>query len=112
MPSPQQSPPSFSRFQRLATGLNTFLAIAAVLALVVMANYLAAGYFKRYQLSRDAAFKLSPQTVRVIDSLTNDVTITIFLQPTGQNAGNLPTDKISAGGIPARQPTAHPRNYA
>jgi hypothetical protein len=85
MPSPQQSPPSFSRFQRLATGLNTFLAIAAVLALVVMANYLAAGYFKRYQLSRDAAFKLSPQTVRVIDSLTNDVTITIFFQADGDN---------------------------
>jgi hypothetical protein len=71
--------------RRWAIGLNTFLAIVAVLALVVMANYLAAGYFKRYQWSRDAAFQLSKQTLRVLDSLTNDVDITIFFQPSGEN---------------------------
>jgi hypothetical protein len=85
MPPPEHSTPSFSRARRWKTGLNTFLAVVAVLALVVMANYLAAGYFKRYHWSRDAAFKLSEQTVRVLDSLTNDVNVTIFFQPSGDN---------------------------
>jgi hypothetical protein len=86
MAASKHSEASFSGSQRWVIGLNTFLAVAAVLALVVMANYLASGYFKRFQLSRDAAFKLSEQTVRVLDSLTNDVNVTIFFQPTGQNA--------------------------
>lgn len=85
MARPEHSTPSFSRVRRWAIGLNTFLAVAAVLALGVMANYLAAGYFKRYQWSRDAAFELSKQTVRVLDSLTNDVNVTIFFQPNGEN---------------------------
>jgi hypothetical protein len=82
MANPEQS---FSRAQRWSIGLNTMLAVFAVLALVVMANYLAAGHFKRFQLSRDAAFKLSEQTIRVIDSLTNNVNITIFFKPAGDN---------------------------
>src|SRR5580658_3199779 len=85
MAAPEHATPSFSRTRRWAIGLNTFLAVAAVLGLVVMANYLAAGYFKRGQWSRDAAFKLSTQTIRVLDDLTNDVNITIFFQPTGEN---------------------------
>ncbi|HEY3854773.1 MAG TPA: Gldg family protein [Verrucomicrobiae bacterium] len=86
MATPQDPPPSFSGSQRWSIALNTFLAVVAVLALVVMANYLAAGYFKRLQLSRDAAFKLSDQTIHVLDSLTNDVNITIFFHPTDENA--------------------------
>jgi hypothetical protein len=39
--------------------LNTVWRPLAALALVVMVNYLAAGHFLRFQLSRDAAFKLS-----------------------------------------------------
>ncbi|HEX4119251.1 MAG TPA: Gldg family protein [Verrucomicrobiae bacterium] len=66
-------------------GLNTVLAVAAALGLVVMANYLAGGHFERYQWSRDAAFKLSEPTVRVLDNLTNDVNVTIFFQASGQN---------------------------
>jgi hypothetical protein len=85
MPPPEHSAPSFSGARRWAIALNTILAVVAALALVVMANYLAAGYFKRFQWSRNAAFKLSAQTLRVLDSLTNDVTVTIFFQPTGEN---------------------------
>jgi hypothetical protein len=80
-----ESQPSFSSGRRWSIGLNTALAVAAALALAVMANYLAGGYFKRYQLARDAAFKLSETTVRVLNSLTNDVNVTIFFQPNGDN---------------------------
>jgi hypothetical protein len=82
----EQARQSFSRTQRWAIVFNTVLAVSAVLALVIMANYLAAGYFKRFQLSRDAAFKLSQQTIRVLDNLTNDVNVTIFFQPAGANS--------------------------
>ena len=85
MANPEHPEQSFSGAQRWSIALNTFLAVLAVLALAVMANYLAAGYFKRYQWSRDAAFKLSDQTVRVLDGLTNDVNITAFFQPAGDN---------------------------
>ena len=77
--------PSFSSGRRWAIALNTILAIGAALALVVIAIYLAGGYFKRYQWSRDAAFELSPQTLRVLESLTNDVDVTLFFQPNGDN---------------------------
>jgi LPXTG-motif cell wall-anchored protein len=60
--------------------LNTALAVVGALALVVMLNYLATGYSPRFQWSRDAAFKLSGQTKAVLESLTNDVDVTIFFQ--------------------------------
>ena len=85
MPATEQLKPSFSVGRRWLIWLNTFLAVAAVLALVVMANYLAAGYFKRFQIDADSAFKLSPQTLHVLGDLTNDVEVTLFFQPDGDN---------------------------
>jgi hypothetical protein len=61
------------------------LAVAAALALVVMVNYLAGGHFKRFQMDRDSAFQLTDQTLHVLDSLTNDVNVTIFFEPHGAN---------------------------
>src|SRR5665213_3015347 len=80
-----QPKPSFSAGRRWLIWLNTFLAVAAVLALVVMANYLASGYFKRFQIDADSVFKLSPQTLQVLADLTNDVEVTLFFQPDGDN---------------------------
>jgi hypothetical protein len=50
-----------------------------------MLNYLATGHFRRFQLSRDATFVLSRQTKAVLASLTNDVNVTMFFQPDGDN---------------------------
>ncbi len=59
MPETDTAKPSFSSARRWLGLLNTVLAVAGGLALLVMANYLAAGYFRDFQWSRDAAFKLS-----------------------------------------------------
>jgi hypothetical protein len=83
MSAPDRPPHSFSNGRRWLNWLNTLLGAAAVLAMVVMANYLAEGHYKRYQLDRDSAFRLSPQTLRVLDNLTNDINVTIFFDPRG-----------------------------
>jgi hypothetical protein len=85
MPDPDSPRPSFSHGRRWLNWLNMLLAVATVLALVAMANYLAYGHFKRFQMDRNSAFKLSAQTLRVLDSLTNDVNATLFFEPRGPN---------------------------
>ncbi|MGP8200107.1 MAG: Gldg family protein [Limisphaerales bacterium] len=85
MPAPEGPQHSFSHSRRWLNWLNTLLAVAALLALVGMANYLAEGHFKRFQLDRDSAYKLSEQTLRVLDGLTNDVNVTLFFEPHGAN---------------------------
>ena len=83
MSAPDSPPQSFSNGRRWLNWLNTFLAAGAVMAMAVMVNYLADGHSKRFQLDRDSVFKLSPQTLRILDGLTNDVNITIFFEPHG-----------------------------
>jgi len=85
MPQTDTAQPSFSKGRRWLGALSTGLAAIGALALVVMLNYLAAGYSFRFEFSRDAAFKLSSQTKAVLESLTNDVQVTIFFQPHGDN---------------------------
>jgi hypothetical protein len=79
---PQSEPQSsgFSLGRRWLTTFNLIVATTAVLALVVMFNYLAAGHFRRFPWADATSFKLSPQTLRVLNSLTNDVKITVFYQ--------------------------------
>lgn len=85
MPEPDHPPSSFSAGRRWLIGLNVFLKVSAFLAVVVMLNYLAAGHFKRWQWADGSIYKLSRSTTAVLASLTNDVSITIFFQPHGDN---------------------------
>ncbi|HWD20371.1 MAG TPA: GldG family protein [Verrucomicrobiae bacterium] len=85
MAEPDQPQSSFSAARRWLIGLNVTLKIAAFLAIVVMLNFLAAGHFKRWQWAGDSMLKLSAPTRAVLASLTNDVTVTIFFQPHGEN---------------------------
>jgi hypothetical protein len=85
MPEADHARSSFSAARRWLIGLNVFLKITAFLAVVVMLNYLAAGHFKRWQWAGGSIYKLSPPTIAVLGSLTNDVTITVFFQPHGDN---------------------------
>jgi hypothetical protein len=79
------SPPSgFTRGQRWLTTVNLLLATLAVLAIGVMFNYLAGGHFKRFHWANLTNYQLSPQTRRVLNSLTNDVEVTIFFDPERQ----------------------------
>ena len=87
--------------------LNTVLAAVGALALVVMLNYLAAGHAMDFQLSRDAAFKLSSQTKAVLEGLTNDVQVTIFFKPHGGDNDEI---YLLASGLLEEYQNANPRH--
>ncbi len=77
--------PSFSTSRKWSIGFNVVVAGIAVLALVVMANYLGVRHYWRFQFSDRSQMKLSPQTVNVLGSLTNQVKVTIFFDAQGEN---------------------------
>jgi len=80
MPPPDSHSSGFSQGRRWLTTLNLLVATGAALAVVVMINYLAAGHYQRFPWAEATRFKLYPQTLRVLRSLTNDVQVTIFYQ--------------------------------
>lgn len=72
------TPSSFSPARRFGIGCNVALSILALTALVVMANYLAARHFHRIQWSADQRYELTPQTLRVLAAVTNDIHVTVL----------------------------------
>src|SRR6266513_2744168 len=72
---------SFSAARKWATALNVLASCAALLALVVMVNYLASRHFKRYQWMADERYRLSPMTLKMLESLTNQVKVIVFFDP-------------------------------
>jgi ABC-type uncharacterized transport system involved in gliding motility auxiliary subunit len=82
MENEHKLPPSFSALRRLGIGLNVALAVAALGALVLMVNYLAARHYWRLQWTSDARYALSAQTRRVLAALTNQAKVTILFDRT------------------------------
>jgi hypothetical protein len=74
--------PSFSMARRWTLSLNVLLSILAVVALVAMVNYLAARHFHRIPISELARMELSGQTRRILQSVTNNVKVTIYYDRT------------------------------
>ena len=70
--------PSFSRARKWSLSLNTLLSALAVLALVLMANYLAARHYTRWSWSAGAQAQLSPLSLRVLSAVTNPVKVTLY----------------------------------
>ena len=81
MATPPSSQPSFSPRQKWTIALNVTLSTIAALAVLVGINYLSSHYetfHHRFYLSKDTRVQLSPKTLSVLKSLTNDVDITVF----------------------------------
>jgi hypothetical protein len=74
--------PSFSAVRKWNARLSVTLAGLAVLALVLMVNYLALRHFMRGSVSGTERTQLSPLTKEVLRSLTNDVKVTIYYDRT------------------------------
>lgn len=72
------SQPSFLPRQRWNIIGRVLLSLAAFLSVVVMANYLAARHFRRFEWTGLNPRELSPTTLRVLGSVTNTVKIIVF----------------------------------
>jgi hypothetical protein len=70
--------PSFSTSHRLGIGFDRLLRTLLVLAVVVMANYLAAKFFHRFYLSSQTRVALSSRTESVLRTMTNTVNVTLY----------------------------------
>ncbi len=75
------SPPSFSLARRFGAGFNVLVGIAAMLAIVVMLNHVAARHYKRFAWSGERDYNLSSITLQVLRGLTNQVKVTIYFDP-------------------------------
>ena len=78
MANTTESAPSFSRRQRWGIALHVGLSSLAVLAVVVLLNYLGRDCFFRFHCSSRAGAQLSPLTLRFVHSITNAVKVTLF----------------------------------
>lgn len=79
MAQPTSSPPSFSPRRKWSIAFNVTLATIAVFFTLAAINYLSSQwFFKRFYLSSGTAVKLSPRTIGLLDSLTNQVQAIIY----------------------------------
>lgn len=83
MASDESNPkPSFSPWRKWSIGLNVLLIILVVFSVVVMANYLSRDYFTRFHWSTTSKHDLSPLTLKLLRSLTNQVKVTLYYDQT------------------------------
>jgi hypothetical protein len=74
-------PPSFSPGRRWKIGFDVVARTALVLAVVVMVNYTGDLFNKRFYLSSQTRIEISPRTLGVLHSLTNQITVTLYYNP-------------------------------
>ena len=79
MATERQLPPSFSPGRKWSTGFGVLAGLVATLAIVVMVNYISRNYFfHRAVVSSQTRVQLSPQTLGLIRSITNQVKVTLY----------------------------------
>jgi hypothetical protein len=78
MTTDSQLGPSFSPRRKWSICFNVILLTFLVLAVVVMVNYLSRDYFLRFHVSTRTRIELSPRTVSLLKSLTNQVAVTLY----------------------------------
>ena len=71
--------PSFSPGRKWRIGFEKTIAIVALLAIVVMVNYISHNFFfRRFFISSISRVQLSPQTLGLLASVTNQVKVTLY----------------------------------
>lgn len=69
---------SFASNERFSILLNVGISLVALLAILVMLNFLSWRHHRRYEWSRSGQQRLSPVTVGMLRTLTNDVRVTLL----------------------------------
>jgi hypothetical protein len=74
-------PPSFSTGRKFGAGMLVAIATVALLAIVVMVNFIAIRHYQQFAWGSDSVSRLSGVTKQVLKSLTNSVRITVLYSP-------------------------------
>ena len=74
-------PPSFSAARKFGTGFGVLVGVTALIAIIVMVNFLGARHYRRVTLSEDRVPPLSPVSLQVLGMLTNELKVTVFFDP-------------------------------
>src|SRR4030095_6838815 len=77
------------RIKRFQIGVNVLVQLGIILAIVLMANYLAFNHFKRWDFSRSQKYVLSAQTRQLLVNLKNPVKAVIFFNPGMEITGDV-----------------------
>jgi gliding motility-associatede transport system auxiliary component len=78
-------------------GVNTIVLSLAVLALVVVANFLGYRHHKRFDLTAEGLYSISEQTKKVVASLPKDVKVVYFNKEENQQFSDLMREYKYAG---------------
>ncbi len=70
--------PTFAPYRKWGIGLQVIFLVLVVLSVVVMLNYISQDYFLRFHLSARTRVDLSPRTVGLLRSLTNQVKVKLY----------------------------------
>jgi len=81
---PETAPPTL-RHRQLVVGANVLVQILAVLAVVIMANWLVSRHYMRFDWTKSGYYKLSEKTRQVLASLKEPVDVVVFLPESGQH---------------------------
>jgi ABC-2 type transport system permease protein len=73
-----ESSPSFIPGRRWSIGLSVVVSCLALLAIVLMLNYLGARHFSRFQWAQETQHQLSPMTLRLLEAITNKVDVVVM----------------------------------
>lgn len=73
-------------------GTNAVILTIAVLAILVIANYLGSQYHKSFDLTAEKLFTLAPQTQKIVRNLKQDVDIVRFAKSPDQQLDQLMTE--------------------
>src|SRR5579859_116794 len=69
---------TFSPYRKWGIGLHVGFILVLVFSVVVMVNYLSRDYYLRVHLSARGKIPLATRTVKFLESLTNQVNVTIY----------------------------------
>ena len=79
MPAERPSPPSFSPGCKWGIGFGKLVGLVAVIAIIGMVNYISHNFFfARSFLSTQTRVQLSPQTLGLLKTVTNQIHITLY----------------------------------
>jgi hypothetical protein len=78
--------PSFSPYPKWGIGLHVLLLVLVVFSVLVMVNFLSRDYFLRFHVSTRTRIELSPRTLGLLRSLTNQVKVTIYYDTAADNS--------------------------